>query len=206
MCSAGDRRSRGAKNNFIFFFFLLKIVTDTDPGWGEAAFGSTHPVTTDIVDDTREYRVSALGNSHVFQWEQEIWLETVHWNIQQQYTITTYIYISTADSSRYIILNHVKCVHSKLEKKIAVIIVAKCFYNRLLPQKSRDIKLFFFVFSFCLSWCLRPRPVNKFIFVSYLQYVIADKPFSGCMIYNISLLIILSREIIKKKTTNNNIL
>lgn len=70
-----------------FFFFLWPIVTDTDPGWSEAAFGSTHPVTTDIVDHTREYRVSALGNSHVFQWEQKIWLETVHWNIQQQYMI-----------------------------------------------------------------------------------------------------------------------
>lgn len=71
----------------IVSFFLWLIVTDTDPGWSEAAFGSTHPVTTDIVDHTREYRVSALGNSHVFQWEQKIWLETVHWNIQQQYMI-----------------------------------------------------------------------------------------------------------------------
>lgn len=73
----GDRRSRGAKNNFIFF--LSPIVTDTDPGWCEVAFGrSTHPVTTDIVDHAREYRVTALGNSHVFQREQEIWLETDH--------------------------------------------------------------------------------------------------------------------------------
>lgn len=51
---------------------------DTDPGLCEVAFGSTHPVTTDIVHHTREYRVSALGNSHVFQREQEVWLETVH--------------------------------------------------------------------------------------------------------------------------------
>lgn len=60
-----DRRSRGAKDNFIDFFFII-IVTDTDPGWCEVAFRSTHPVTTDIVDHAREYRVSALGNSHVF--------------------------------------------------------------------------------------------------------------------------------------------
>lgn len=61
-----------------FFFFQYVIVTDTDPGWCEFAFGSTHPVTTDIVHHAREYRVAALGNCHVFQREHEIRLETVH--------------------------------------------------------------------------------------------------------------------------------
>jgi len=148
----------------ISFFFLWLIVTDTDPGWSEAAFGSTHPVTTDIVDHTREYRISALGNSHVIQREQKIWLVTVHWNIQQ-YTII----IDNTGISWYIIKSR-KVSPQQIEKKIAGIIVPKCFYNLVSPQKSRDIKLFFFYFLIVCR--VRHRSVNKFILVWYKQYVI----------------------------------
>jgi hypothetical protein len=46
---------------------------DTHPGSGGVA---THPVTTKVIDHTREHRVSALSDSHVLQWVQEVRLQT----------------------------------------------------------------------------------------------------------------------------------